>query len=79
MLPSDFDLLLSNNILPFDILSDIVVQVAGSPTNISQLEKEPKHQSEYIQKLSEVFQRFAETKWLLILHAHVIPKSIKII
>ena len=33
----------------------LLVQVAGSPTNISQLQKEPKHQSEYIQKLSEVF------------------------
>ena len=37
------------------ILSDILVQVAGSSTNISQLQKEPKHQSEYIQRLSEVF------------------------
>ena len=32
----------------------LLVQVAGSPTNISQLQK-PKHQSECIQKLSEVF------------------------
>ena len=61
------------------ILSNIVVQIAGSPTNISQLQKEPKHQSEYIQKLSEVFQRFANSKWLLMLHAHVTPKSINII
>ena len=29
----------------------LLAQVAGSPTNISQLQK-PKHQSEYIQKLS---------------------------
>ena len=33
----------------------LLVQVAGCPTNISQLQKNPKHQSEYIQKLSEVF------------------------
>ena len=32
----------------------LLVQVADSPTNISQLQK-PKHQSESIQKRSEVF------------------------
>ena len=32
----------------------LLVQVAGSPTNISQLQK-PKLESECIQKLSEVF------------------------
>ena len=32
----------------------LLVQVADSPTNISQLQK-PKHQSECVQKLSEVF------------------------
>ena len=33
----------------------LLVQVAGSPTNISQLQKNQKHQSEYVQKFSEVF------------------------
>ena len=32
----------------------LLVQVADSPTNISQLQK-PKHQSEFVQKLSKVF------------------------
>ena len=32
----------------------LLVQVAGSPTNINQLQK-PKHKSECIKRLSEVF------------------------
>ena len=32
----------------------LLVQVAGSPTNICQLQK-PKHQSESIQKFSDIF------------------------
>ena len=45
---------------------------------MSRLQKS-KHQIECIQKLSEVFQKFAESKWLLMLHAHVTPKTIKIV
>ena len=56
----------------------LLLQVAGYPTNISQLQK-PKHQSDCIQNLSEVFQSFAKSKWLFMIHAHVTPKSIKII
>ena len=40
--------------------------------------KKPKHQSEYKQKLSEVFWKFAKSKWLM-LNDHIAPKSIRII
>ena len=33
----------------------LLVQFPGSSTNISQLQKNQKHQSEYVQKFSEVF------------------------
>ena len=55
----------------------LLVQFPGSSTNISQLQKNQKHQSEYVQKFSAVFYRLAESQWLLMLHAHETPKRIK--
>ena len=55
----------------------LLVQFPGSSTNISHLQKNQKHQGEYVQKFSEVFYRLPESKWLLMLHAHETPKRIK--
>ena len=54
----------------------LLVQFPGSSTNVSQFKKTQKHQSKYVQKFSEVFYRLAESKWLLMLHAHETPKNI---